>query len=311
MRAPMLKIAAGQSPSCSPQGHDFHLEEPGRETRRGSPCVLGRVPCIVCAPTGRNLRPCLNWRRAGVFFPAALVHNNTNKATTLYATPFTAPALLTVNGDFPFSSALLCGADSPTHVGCPGHCLVATMTYTGSEGGGGWLEAKKKVCVPKIDLQFRAPLRNFTFLLRTHFLMWVGWVRRSPGCHPPPPPGNAKPCPRAVPSIKVLMSSGCCHVWQAHKQAWCPRQGWDQTRLHGAGQRDGMGEYTIPTLSSQAPLRWATRPPQTLCGAPQSGVMNHVLTSIHTHWWENRTNTTTVDLRGARKQHSIQLRQFQ
>ena len=49
-------------------------------------------------------------------------------------------------------------------------------------GGGGGSEAKKKVCVPKIDLQVRAPLINFIFFLRKNFLMWVGgWVSQNPG----------------------------------------------------------------------------------------------------------------------------------
>ena len=43
-------------------------------------------------------------------------------------------------------------------------------------GGGGGSEAEQ-VCVPKIDLQFRAPLMNFILLLKKSFLMWVGgWV---------------------------------------------------------------------------------------------------------------------------------------
>ena len=62
-------------------------------------------------------------------------------------------------------------------------------------GGGGWVggsEAKKKVCVPKIDLQVRAPLITFIFFLRKNFLMWVGgWVgqpkSRGANLTPPPP----------------------------------------------------------------------------------------------------------------------------
>ena len=47
---------------------------------------------------------------------------------------------------------------------------------------GGWLRGQKKVCVPKIDLQVRAPLINFIFFLRKHFLMWVGgWVSQNSG----------------------------------------------------------------------------------------------------------------------------------
>ena len=51
--------------------------------------------------------------------------------------------------------------------------------------GGGGSEAKKKLpkmCVPKIDLQVRAPLINFIFFQRKYFLMWVGgWVSQNPG----------------------------------------------------------------------------------------------------------------------------------
>ena len=47
-------------------------------------------------------------------------------------------------------------------------------------GGGG--QRPKRVCVPKIDLQVRAPLINFIFFLRKNFLMWVGgWVSQNPG----------------------------------------------------------------------------------------------------------------------------------
>ena len=38
-------------------------------------------------------------------------------------------------------------------------------------GGGG---QAKKVCVPKINVQFGAPLINFIYFLRKTFLMWVG-----------------------------------------------------------------------------------------------------------------------------------------
>ena len=48
--------------------------------------------------------------------------------------------------------------------------------------GGGGGQRPKKVCVPKIDLQVRAPLINFIFCLRKNFLMWVGgWVSQNPG----------------------------------------------------------------------------------------------------------------------------------
>ena len=52
----------------------------------------------------------------------------------------------------------------------PGHGSVATVTYPGGSVGGG-VSGRKIVHVPKIDLQFQAPLRNFTFFLRNSFLM--------------------------------------------------------------------------------------------------------------------------------------------
>ena len=44
-----------------------------------------------------------------------------------------------------------------------GHGLVATVTHT--REGGGVRGPKKQVCVPLIDLQFRAPLMN-------HLVSW-------------------------------------------------------------------------------------------------------------------------------------------
>ena len=61
------------------------------------------------------------------------------------------------------------------------------------EGVGGWgSEAKKKGCVPKIDLKVPAPLNNFIFCRRTMFLKWVGGggvgAVQGPKQPPPPPP---------------------------------------------------------------------------------------------------------------------------
>ena len=50
---------------------------------------------------------------------------------------------------------------------------MATVTYT--RGGGGH-RPKQKVCVPKIHLQFRAPLINFIFYLGGKFSDVGGWV---------------------------------------------------------------------------------------------------------------------------------------
>ena len=75
------------------------------------------------------------------------------------------------------------------------------------EGGGGGQRPEKKVCVSKIDLQFRALLMNFIFFSRgtvSDVGGVGGWLRRrSPGCHsalPPPAPSNAKPWPGRVPA---------------------------------------------------------------------------------------------------------------
>ena len=66
------------------------------------------------------------------------------------------------------------------------------ILYRGGGGAGGWVRGQKKVCVPKIDLQVRAPLINFIFFRRKNFLMWVGgWVgqpkSRGANLTPPPP----------------------------------------------------------------------------------------------------------------------------
>ena len=68
----------------------------------------------------------------------------------------------------------------------PGHGLVANFTCP---GGGGGAEANF-FCVPKIDLQFWAPLINFIFFPSRNFPMFVGGGarRRSPGCYSAPPP---------------------------------------------------------------------------------------------------------------------------
>ena len=58
----------------------------------------------------------------------------------------------------------------------PGHCLVIPPPPR----GGGGVQRPKKNCVPKIGLQFPAPLTNFIFCLRKIFLMWVGGLARAP-----------------------------------------------------------------------------------------------------------------------------------
>ena len=71
--------------------------------------------------------------------------------------------------------------------------LTGTGPWMRANGGGGGGQRPKKVCVPKIDLQFWGPLIHFIFFRRK--ISGVrGWVRRrSPGCHSAPAPsGNAK-----------------------------------------------------------------------------------------------------------------------
>ena len=86
---------------------------------------------------------------------------------------------------------------------------------------GGWVRGQKKVCVPKIDLQVRAPLINFIFFLRKNFLMWVGgWVGGSakiPGGQfdPPPPPVSLSKGlfqTHSIPLRPIHAQSPCCVV---------------------------------------------------------------------------------------------------
>ena len=60
--------------------------------------------------------------------------------------------------------------------------------------GGGGSQAKKNVCVPKLDLQVRAPLVHFIFFPRNTFLIRVGvWVSQNP-----PPGGGFNPPPLSI-----------------------------------------------------------------------------------------------------------------
>ena len=86
-------------------------------------------------------------------------------------------------------------------------------------GGGGWVRGQKKVCVPKIDLQVRAPLINFIFFLRKNFLMWVGgWVGqpKSRGANLTPPPSITKQRPAPT-------SSRCPYRGQRPRQGMAVR----------------------------------------------------------------------------------------
>ena len=62
------------------------------------------------------------------------------------------------------------------------------ILYPGG-GVGGWVRGQKKVCVPKIDLQVRAPLINFIFF-EEKFSDVGGWVGqpKSRGANLTPPP---------------------------------------------------------------------------------------------------------------------------
>ena len=65
-------------------------------------------------------------------------------------------------------------------------------------GGGGGVRGQQKVCVPKVDLQFRSPLMIFIFCRRKFFLMRVGGRGSCGGARaaiPPLPPFNNKPWP--------------------------------------------------------------------------------------------------------------------
>ena len=65
--------------------------------------------------------------------------------------------------------------------------LKVGPTPLGGGGGGswlvgGWVGGQKRVCVPKIDLQFRAPLINIILFRRKCCLTWAGgWVPWSSG----------------------------------------------------------------------------------------------------------------------------------
>ena len=78
-------------------------------------------------------------------------------------------------------------------------------------GGGGWVRGQKKVCVPEIDLQVRAPLINFIFFPEEKFSDVGGWVgqpkSRGANLTPPPPPVSlSKGLDRAIsPPLPALM----------------------------------------------------------------------------------------------------------
>ena len=58
----------------------------------------------------------------------------------------------------------------------PRPLLSGWLVQNQGRGGGGGAEAKKVICVPKLDLHIQAPLINFILCLRKYFLMWVGWT---------------------------------------------------------------------------------------------------------------------------------------
>ena len=110
-----------------------------------------------------------------------------------------------------------CRRSSSTSSGMPG----TTMSSNGQPATGplrgdwsilhpgeGGSEAKTKGCAPKIDLQVRAPLIHFIFVLRKHFLMWGG-VSENPvrGGGGGGGGGNSTPCP-PPPHRPVSLSKG-------------------------------------------------------------------------------------------------------
>ena len=82
------------------------------------------------------------------------------------------------------------GADKPpTQEQVFAYWLVDTLPGLGAGGGS---EAKKKFCVPQIDLQFRAPLISFIFFPKEQYPDVGGWVgqpkSRGASLIPPPSP---------------------------------------------------------------------------------------------------------------------------
>ena len=112
--------------------------------------------------------------------------------------------------------------------------------------GGGGGQRPKKVCVPKIDPRVRAPLTNFIFSRKKHFLMWVGgWVGQpktpegggggggaiEPPARPPPPsitkqgpgldPGQHLVDAAAAASALTVCPSACTGLLSGAAPATC------------------------------------------------------------------------------------------
>ena len=118
-------------------------------------------------------------------------------------------------------------------------------------GGGGWVRGQKKVCVPKIDLQVRAPLIHFIFFLRKNFLMWVGgWVgqakSRGANLTPPPPVSLESDGPMSAPTTGT-------------RNRGCPSRG----RCYPDGADAPLPYQVCTSMQTLHPGRYRTRVPQT------------------------------------------------
>ena len=90
---------------------------------------------------------------------------------------------------------------------------------------GAWVRGRKKVFVPEIDLQFRAPLIHFIFFPRKNFLMWVGGfaTRKSPGCRSAPPPAPVTVSRGLLPGVRKV---GRRHLTVWHSARMRVHQPW-------------------------------------------------------------------------------------
>ena len=116
---------------------------------------------------------------------------------------------------------------------------------------GGGVRGQKNGCVPKTDVQFRAPM---SFLSRGNNFSDVGggWVRRrSPGCHSaPPPPQIPRPCANPPPPPSVTVPNGLTQCYGVIFE------------VAGAGGRSGAA--VVRTDANACPLpahtpRWSSR----------------------------------------------------
>ena len=98
-----------------------------------------------------------------------------------------------------------------------GLCLAAGWYYTGGGGRGGGVRGQKKVCVPNIDLQVRAPLIHFFFSEeKISDVGGWGWSAKTwaggGGLSTPPPPEyhSAKAYFRGSAAVRAFL---CSKLW--------------------------------------------------------------------------------------------------